>query len=210
MLFPLTSFALLRDIEALLIQPDNPTTAGVGLRVLELLPDYIPLPQTGAPVILAKSAATTSPLAQKKEKLVITYDLRPKVDERGIFVAGTPSREERTPMVHIIGPTNLTIVTNAKETFGYYTAEPDDFYGNLSYVWAGGSTPQNPGQQTKISFARGTAKPGSNLQRTVTIRVTDQEGSFAMASLIVSIYVSESSDLPTICKIKPWLPECQV
>lgn len=101
------------------------------------------------------------------------------------------------------------VVTNGQETFGYYTAEPDDFYGNLTYAWSGGTTPQNPGQRTKISFARGTAKPGSNLQRTVTIHVTDQEGSVATASLTVSIYISESSDLPAICKIKPWLPECQ-
>jgi len=208
-LFPLTSFALLRDIETLLLQPDNPTTAGVGLRVLELLPDYIPLPQTGAPLILARSTAATSALHQKKEKLVLTYNVKPKADERGLFVAASPSRHDRTPRVHIIGPTSLTIVANAQGTFGYYTAEPDDFYGQRSYAWSGGSTPQNPGQRTKISFARGTAKPGGSFQRTVKVRVTDLEGSVATASLTVSIYVNDSSDFPAICKIKPWLPECQ-
>jgi hypothetical protein len=213
-LFPLTSFALLNDIQALLIQPNNPPTGGAGCRVLELLPDQIPLPQTGfvisPPVpVLARRIPTRPPTPQKK-KLVLTYDKRPTVDDRGLIVSGTTSLVDRTPVVHIIGPSSLSISSNAQEGHGLFTAEPDDFFGDIAFVWSGGGTIQNPAAQlTDITFSRGTAKPGDTFQRTVTVRVTDQEGSTATASLNVSISVMEQGDLPALCLIKPWLPECQ-
>jgi hypothetical protein len=113
-------------------------------------------------------------------------------------------------MVHIVGPSSLSISTNAQQTFGFFTAEPDDFYGNLTFAWTGGPSVQSPSaQRTKITFARGTAKPGITFQRTVNVRVIDQEGSSSTATFTVSINVNESGDLPPLCQIKPWLPQCQ-
>jgi hypothetical protein len=49
---------------------------------------------------------------------------------------------------------------------------------------------------------------GDSFQRTITLRIKDEEGSTAIASRTVTITVNESDDLPPICQIKPWLPQC--
>lgn len=113
-------------------------------------------------------------------------------------------------MVHIIGPSSVSIFSSAQAADGFFVAKPDDFFGDITFVWSGGGTIQNPAAQaTKITFSRGTAKPGDTFQRSVTVRVMDQEGSIATASLIVSISVADLGDLPAICLVKPWLPACQ-
>jgi hypothetical protein len=137
----------------------------------------------------------------------------PRIDDRGLLVSAIATIEDRTPTVQVIGPSGLSIDVNAAETFGYYRVQPEDFYGDLSFSWSAGSnvivhSPNQP--STKISFRRGNTQPGNGFERTVTVRVTDIEGSSVTASLTVGIYVIDIGDnLPPICKIKPWLRQCQ-
>jgi hypothetical protein len=138
--------------------------------------------------------------------------LEPAVDDRGLFVAALATPADRTPAVRPIGPSNLSIYSNASETFGIYKVQADDFFGGLSFSWSGGSnvTVHSPNRAiTRISFRRGATQPGNSFERTVTVRVIDAEGSSITASRIVSIYVSEPDGLPPICQIQPWLPQCQ-
>jgi len=204
-------------LDALFNQPNTPNQGGVGCGVYDALPDEIPLSQTGGilppiPVLARRVSARLVPpnvgTRPQRKKFVITYK-QPRVDDRGLLVAGDLMLQDRTPRVEIVGPSSLAVDVNAPATFGFYGAEAHDFFGDLSFNWSGNANPPNA-KATKIFFERGTAKPGSTFERTITVRVTDQEGSTATASLTVSIYVSQSGDNPpTICKIKPWLKICQ-
>jgi len=218
-LFPLPAFVLFKDFNALLNQPDNPTEGGVGCRLMEALPDEIALPQTGGvmpPIVMHAMAAAKLDLDDvvvrpKRKKLVIPYNT-PRVDDRGILVSAFVTMEDRLPAVRVTGPTSLLLDARAAVTFGVYAALPDDFYGTLFFQWSGGNVEiASPNAaRTKISFRRGTVAPGTSFNRTVTVRVTDGEGSTRTASLTVSIYASESDEgIPAVCKVKPWLPVCQ-
>jgi len=218
-LLPLPAFALFTDVNALLNQPDNPTEGGVGCRLFESLPDEIALPQTGGvqpPVVVNSMAAShIAPdgvaLQPEKKKLIIPYN-EPRVDDRGILASAFVTTEDRTPAVLVSGPHALSIDFNAQASFGIFSAQPDDFYGNLSYTWSGGPNvviSNANAARTRITFKRGNAQPGDRLDRTVSIQVTDVEGSTATASLTVSVIVLESgTSIPAVCKVKPWLPVC--
>jgi hypothetical protein len=199
-------------------RPDNPPDGGVGARVIEALPDQIPLPETGG------IATTNTPgLARRvdsgdvtpqpeKQKLVIQYN-KPRVDPRGILVSAFCLSDARIPKVSVIGPNGLSLDLNASSTSGYFAAHREDFYGPLKFVWTTAhsdvvmSSPT--ASATKITFQRGNAEPGDNFDRTVTVSVTDVEGSSATASLLVTVFAAEpGDDLPAVCKVKPWLKEC--
>src|SRR5690606_31055260 len=108
LLIPAVAFVLFIDIDAALNQPDNPSQGGVGARMLQTLPDEIPLPQTGGiqpPIAyLARHLdAGTLPdvgIDPEKQKLVIAY-AAPTIDERGLFVGALASKQDRVPAIQI-------------------------------------------------------------------------------------------------------------
>jgi hypothetical protein len=219
-LFPLPAFVLFTDLNAVINQPDNPGEGGAGCRLMQGLPDEIALPQTGGvlpPIVMHAMAAARLDLDDiairpKRKKIVIPYN-QPRVDARGILVAALVTLEDRMPAVAVTGPTSLLMGAPPAATFGVYAALPNDFYGTLTFQWSGGQNAEiaNPNAaRTRITFRRGNEAPGTTFDRTVTVRVTDAEGSTATASLTVSIYASDSDEgLPAVCQVKPWLPVCQ-
>jgi hypothetical protein len=97
------------------------------------------------------------------------------------------------------------------QTFGDFVAVSDDFFGGRTFQWSAGPNTQidNPnGSRTRITFRRGNAPQGEAFERTVSVRVTDSEGSSVTASKIVTVFVNEDDNLPPICQIRPWLPQC--
>ncbi|MCU1239980.1 MAG: hypothetical protein JWO71_706 [Candidatus Acidoferrum typicum] len=221
-IFPPLTFLLLNDLEAYQVQPHDSNTGGVGARLLATIPDEIPLPHTGGlpnSIALARlgpggAGGLPTVMSESRKKLVINYG-QPIVNDSGLYVSGAVQIPfpDRVPAVHIIGPTSLAMDLNATQTFGYFSVEPTDFYGKLSFVWTGGpvvNIPSPNAKRTAIFFHRGTARPGDSIDFTVSVHVSDTDGSSVTTSLTVTVSVSDRSDgLPPICKIKPWLAECQ-
>jgi hypothetical protein len=219
-LMPLPAFVLWTDLQAL-DGPDNPSDGGAGCRLMEALPDQIPLPQTGGILPPLPTGATTSarlvdvggviPRPQKK-KIVIPYN-RPRVDESGIKVSALATKADRVPAAHVAGPASLLLDVNAPSTYGVFGAHVEDFYGKLAFSWTASgpnAVVANPtSQSTKITFQRGNMKPGDHVDHTVTVKVTDVEGSTATASLVMTVFAAEPGEsLPPVCKVKPWLDIC--
>jgi hypothetical protein len=213
---PAAAFSLFVNIDAAANQPDADGQGGVGKRLLANLPVEIPLPRTGGFVepIYGPMAAVVNRrsggLHFEQKKLVLLY-AAPTVDDGGLFVSGLARMEDRVPAVQLAGPTSLSLATNAAQTFGYYTATPDDILGQRTITWSDGAdiVVHNPGQpHTRISFKRGNAAAGTTFQRTVSVRVTDSEGTSVAASQSVSVVVNEAGELSPTCQAKPWLPEC--
>lgn len=219
LLLPVTAFVLFSDIDAALNTPDNPAQGGVGFRLLKSLPQEIPLPQTGGvlpPIaFMIQPGASThlegTTIEPERKKLVIAYG-KPAIDNRGLFVGALATRQDRVPSVRILGPSSLSMFSNGTSTFGHYTVEADDTFGSLGVTWSG-SGPNieivNPSAgRTRVNFGRGNAGQGDSFQRTLTVRVTDAEGTRVTASRMVTIFVNESGGLPPVCQVKPWLPQC--
>jgi hypothetical protein len=221
-LLPLTAFVLFTDMDALLNQSDDQGggDGGVGARMLQTLPEEIDLPESrsilpptafSARRIVAPAIGGNVGIHPKKQKLVLNYG-GPTVDDRGMFVSAFATRQERVPEVNLFGPATLFMYSNGQEVYGNYQAIADDFFGNKTYQWSGGGlmtiqTPNLP--YTRISFKRGDVQPGESFEASVSVRVTDQEGSTASASRTITIFVNERDEgIPPICQIKPWLPEC--
>ena len=214
-LMPLPAFVLWTDLHDL-SRPDNPSDGGVGCRLMEGLPDQIALPETGGLVattdtsVMARVRGDVIP-QPKKQKLVIPYN-QPRVDDRGILVSAFVSIADRVPAASIAGPRSLFLDTNASSTYGYFGAQNEDFFGGRIFSWTGDSnviiaSPNSPA--TRITFQRGNARPGDQFDRTISVRVTDVEGSTATASLTVTVFVAEPGDsVPPVCKVKPWLDVC--
>ena len=216
MLIPVTAFVLFKDIDAALNQPDGEPQGGVGCRILESLPDEISLPQTGGlsgtldAGVMAMIGPTVFDVV--REKLVIAYG-QPSVDSRGLFVSALASTQPRVPSIRVVGPGNLSIFHTGNQTSADYRVSADDFFGRLTFRWSasGGSNVQiqNPDKgRTRITFRRGNAKNGDTFERTISVRVTDQEGSSVTASRTVTLFVNEPDGTPPICQIRPWLPQC--
>jgi hypothetical protein len=218
--FPPTAFLLLNDLDALTNQPNTSNTGGVGAGILATIPTEIALPHTGGLENPIGNAGLPrfafrrppGPLDEQRSKLVIEYGV-PIVNASGIYVSGRPTVHDRVPSVTIVGPSTLVIGPAATQTFGQFGIAATDFYGKLSVTWTseGELTITSPNERgTLILFPRGTARPGDHFQRVIKVRVSDLDGTVAAASFIVTVIVLDTSDsMPPICKIKPWLPQCQ-
>ena len=65
---------------------------------------------------------------------------------------------------------------------------------------------------TAIRFGIAGAHAGQVLTKRVAVRVSDRDHLVAQAELAVQIHViADVADdgLPPVCRVKPWLPECQ-
>ena len=61
-----------------------------------------------------------------------------------------------------------------------------------------------------VTWNLGNAKPVSYLSRTITATVVDADANAASVSRTVSIKLQWDADLPPICHIHPYLPECDI
>jgi hypothetical protein len=80
-------------------------------------------------------------------------------------------------------------------------------------VWSGDGVALRPSAETTgFRFNLAGAQVGQVMTRRVAVLVVDVDGLSASAELIVRIHVTPADpddDFPPICRIKPWLPQCQ-
>ena len=71
-----------------------------------------------------------------------------------------------------------------------------------------GSAPSQ--KVTSITFNLTKAQVGQVVQRQVRVQVADADGLVAETMITVEIFIVERDDTkPPICRVKPWLPQCQ-
>jgi hypothetical protein len=80
-------------------------------------------------------------------------------------------------------------------------------------VWSGDGVPLRPhAETTGFRFDLADAHVGQIVTRRVAVLVVDADGLSASGELFVRIHITPADtdgDFPPICKIKPWLPQCQ-
>lgn len=97
--------------------------------------------------------------------------------------------------------------------------ENSPFASRPSIVWSGDGIAQRPkAETTAFQFNTSGAHAGDVLMRRVAVRVVDSDGLSASAEALVRIHVTpaesdgggdDDDDFPPVCRIKPWLPQCQ-
>jgi hypothetical protein len=220
-ILPPTTFLLLNDLEAYQVRPHDSSTDSLGDRILKTIPDEISLPHTGGlphPLALPRLASAgeeiLTAMPESRKMVVISYGT-PIVNDSGIYLSGAVPNEfpNRVPKARIIGPTSLVMDLNATQTFGYFSVEATEFYGKLSFIWSAGpdaNIPSPNARSTAVFFRWANAQPGNSLEATVSVRVTDTDGSSVTTSHAVTVSLTDQSDgLSTKCKIRPWLDDCQ-
>jgi hypothetical protein len=188
---PAALFVLFNDLDAVLNRPDGAQEGGVGCKMLQSVPQEVPLPGN--------------------KKLTMIYQ-RAEVKPGGLFLGAAVFPGARQPTLQIVGPARLVVSENAQETIGIYKAQASDTFGALTVNWsASGSTiiDNRNAQTTRIHFARGNRRAGDSFQRTIQVSVSDQDGAVLSASRTVTVDVVEADDISPICRAKPWLAICQ-
>ena len=213
--------ALIDDIDASQNQPHLGNSGGAGAALVAAIPPAIPFPHEGGPPWVVTSTGTALARVRgvdlyppvTKQQLVIDYR-KIIVNASGVYFRGFAQVADRVPTVNIAGPSGLSMDSNANQTFSPFGILATDFYGDsLTVQWTAGPIANitNPNaRSTTIIFPRGHLKPGESYNATVSVVVSDTDGSTATASLAVSISVLDPGEgVPAICKVKPWLPQCQ-
>jgi len=132
---------------------------------------------------------------------VIQYPGVPQVLDQAIVFIGTTGTAPRTPAVQIVGPSDVSISLHDSNTSASYTVVTvppgsENFFGDLTITWSGDPN------HVQIADAKSRAdiifrgdpdmQPGSHITQTITVRVTDVEGSSATASMNVVVEKSHT------------------
>ena len=163
-------------------------------------------------------------------KVVASYT-RLEVFPGAIVAGGTFDVEPRSPAVTITGPSQISVTEGTTSVTRSYTLHTDDlrppfyeviltnFAANVTGTtiprpmikWSGDGVALRPSDETTgFRFNLAGAQVGDVVTRRVAVLVVDTDGLSASAELIVRIHVTPADDdFPPICKIKPWLPQCQ-
>ena len=80
--------------------------------------------------------------------------------------------------------------------------------------WSGSGTPLRPkAESTVFQFDVDGLQAGDIAPHRVSVTVVDSDGLTASADLTVNIHgtppLDEGDEFPPVCRLKPWLPECQ-
>lgn len=146
-------------------------------------------------------------------KVVSSYS-RVELVQGAIVAGGSFMTVERMPLVWISGPSQVSVVVGKASVAQRYSVTTHDLRPPLQFEWSGAGVALAPhAETTNVRFSVEDAEEGDVLTRRVAVRVTDVDNKFATNEMIVSIYVIsevDAGDLPPICRIKPWLPQCQV
>lgn len=105
---PAALFVIFNDLDAVLNRPDGAQEGGVGCKILQSVPQEVPLPGN--------------------RKLTMLYQ-RADVKPGGLFLGAAVFPGTRQATLRIVGPVRLTVSENAPETIGIYRAEARDTSG---------------------------------------------------------------------------------
>lgn len=167
-------------------------------------------------------------------KVVASYT-RLDVFPGAIVAGGFFAVVNRTPEVTITGPIQISVTEGAASVTRSYTLHTDDlrppFFDVLAsnvaaritgpgperprprIAWSGDGVALRPrAETTGFRFNLAGAQVGQVITRRVAVLVVDVDGLSASAELIVRIHITPADtgdDFPPICRIKPWLPQCQ-
>jgi hypothetical protein len=167
------------------------------------------------------------------QKVVASYT-RLEVFPGAIVAGGFFDVVARTPEVTITGPTQIAVVEGTASVTRSYTLHTEDlrppfhevvaanliarFNGTTfprpRITWSGEGVPLSPSAETTgFRFNLAGVQAGQVITRRVAVIVVDVDGLSASAELIVRIHVTpaadEGDDFPPICRVRPWLPQCQ-
>ncbi len=181
-------FLIQRIIIASIDTPD--ANAGAGCGAAALIPREILIPEG--------------------QKLVASYS-RMEVSSGGIFAGGSFVVIPRSPEVTITGPSQISVVEGTASLTRSYSLRTEDLRPPLQIAWSGNGFALSPNAETTgFRFNLAGAQVGQVLTPRVAVRVTDADGLVGSAELIVRIHVTpEDEDFPPVCRVKPWLPQCQ-
>lgn len=170
----------------------------------------------GAPSAGASIGSSTAALIPQEIlipgglKVVASYS-RLSVSEGGIFTGGTFLVVPRSPEVTIAGLSQFSVVEGPTSVIRSYSLHTEDLLPPLHITWSGDGTALKPSAETTgFRFNLTGVHAGQVLTRHITVRVTDADNLTGSADLTVRIHVTpEDGNLPPICRIKPWLPQCR-
>lgn len=146
---------------------------------------------------------------------VVMYYQRVQVSSGGIFAGGDFVIAPRVPWVSIVGDVNIAVEEGNPSVTRTYSVQTADMRSPLTIAWWGDGIPSNAGAGAPaVTFTvPANAKAGHVYQKQLWVQVTDVDGLIQQAEESIGLHVvSSSSDgngTPPICRIKPWLPECQ-
>ncbi len=144
-------------------------------------------------------------------KIVNDYD-RLEVASGGIFTGGTFRVTGRIPLVEIQGRSRIAAAPGSSSVTHRYELDTEELVPPLDVRWSGDGVPFRPGaESTGIRFNAASIEPGEVLTKRVEVHVTDRDGLEAQAEKIVRIHgrVLDQDDVPPVCEVKPWLPQCR-
>lgn len=164
---------------------------------------------------------------------VVAFYSRLEVSISGIFAGGSFETISRSPEVTIFGASQISVKEGTASLTRSYSLRTEDlrppfhevFSPNLAaritgpvalrprIAWSGEGVALNPsGETTGFRFNLAGAQAGQVITRRVAVLVVDVDGLSGSAELIVRIHVTPADaddDFPPICRVKPWLPQCQ-
>jgi hypothetical protein len=204
-------FLVQRIIIATRDEPD--VNAGAGCSVPALIPQEVLIPAG--------------------RKIVASYN-RLEVFSGAIVAGGVFDVVARTPSVTILGSTQISVSEGTFSVTKTYSLRTEDLRPPFEQVlapfiaaklppdiarpvpsirWSGDGVALSPSAETTaFRFDLSGAEAGQIVTRRVAVRVVDVDGLSASAERIVRIHVvpaTEEDDFPPICRIKPWLPQCE-
>jgi hypothetical protein len=165
-------------------------------------------------------------------KVVASYT-RLEVFPGAIVAGGSFNVIPRSPEVTITGPSQISVVEGTASLTRTYTLHTEDlrppFHEVLSpnlaarvtgperprpkIAWSGDGVALSPrAETTGFRFNLGGAQAGQVITRRIAVVVVDVDGLSDSAELLVRIHVTPADvddDFPPICRVKPWLPQCQ-
>lgn len=114
----------------------------------------------------------------------------------------------RPPFFEVLAPPDVLAVAASVTRPGPGPERP-----RPTIVWSGDGVALRPhAETTGFRFNLAGAQVGEVVTRRVAVLVVDADGLSASAEVIVRIHITPADtdgDFPPICKIKPWLPQCQ-
>ncbi len=144
------------------------------------------------------------------QKVVASYS-RLDVSNGGIFAGGSFVVIPRSPEVTIAGLNRISVVEGTASVTRSYTLRTEDLRPPLQVAWSGDGVAQSPrAETTGFRFNLAGVQVGQVLTRRVAVRVTDADNLVDTAEFLVRIHITpEDDDFPPVCRVKPWLPQCQ-
>jgi hypothetical protein len=144
------------------------------------------------------------------QKVVVSYS-RLEVFGGGIIAGGTFAVIPRSPEVNITGPSQVSVIEGSPSLTLNYALRTADMRPPLRIAWSGEGTALNPSaERTGFRVNLSGAEVGQVLTRRVAVRVTDADALVGSDEMIVRIHITpDDDDFPPICRVRPWLPQCQ-